>query len=356
MIPQIRLLNQHIDRPHFRKPDEVVAWLGAVQAQDYRAALWAIGLRTSGATESLVEKALADGSIVRTWPMRRTLHIVPAPDVRWMLKLLSPRMIGRSSARNRQLHLDDATFNRSARILTRALRGGRQFTREEMYRVLEGAHIATANQRGIHILSRLAQDGILCFGPRRESQHTFVLLDEWVPRGRTLEREEALAELSHRFFRSHGPATVQDFSWWSGLSPGDARAGLDLIKFRLTGERANGFEYWTTESAGSSGEEQISLLPAFDEYLVGYRNRADVIRPKDARRINAGGGMLSPAIILRGKVAGTWKRIITKAGVQIDTSPFSKFGRSEQGDLADAAGRYGDFLGLKLITKGKRHE
>ncbi len=229
-------------------------------------------------------------------------------------------------------------------------------TREETYRVLEGAHISTANQRGIHILSRLAQDGILCFGPRKENQHTFVLLDEWVPRGRNLEREEALAELSFRFFRSHGPATVQDFSWWSGLSIGDARAGLDLIMSRLTSERVNGIQYWTAGSPGFSGEEQISLLPAFDEYLVGYRNRADVIRPKDARRINAGGGMLSPAIILRGNVAGTWRRTITKAGVQIDTSPFGRFGRTEQRELAKAAGRYANFLGVKLITKGKRHE
>lgn len=195
----------------------MVAFFGAVHAQDYRGALWGVGQRVAGATEADVERALAERSIVRTWPMRGTLHFVAPDDVRWMLRLLAPRAIARAAGRHRQLGLDAATFAQSRDRLTAVLAGGNQLTRDAIYAELDRSGISTAGQRGIHILAQLAMEGVICFGARRSKQQTFALLDEWVPSSRMLEGDEALAELAARYFASHGPATLADFAWWSGL-------------------------------------------------------------------------------------------------------------------------------------------
>lgn len=206
-IPDRRLHNQRIAGAGFKRPGEVVAWMGAVQAQDYLGALWALGLRMKTASEQVIEQAIADRTVVRTWPMRGTLHFVAPEDVRWMLALLTPRVIAGRRARYRQLELDQKAFDRSGDVLTRALEGGRQLTRGALFKTLNSAGIATSGQRGIHILARLAQDGLLCFAAREGKQQTFALLEEWVPPARMLDRDEALAELAGRYFTSHGPAT-----------------------------------------------------------------------------------------------------------------------------------------------------
>ena len=176
-----RLANQQIARPTFAHPSEVVAWLGAVQAQDYLGALWAVGLRTPGATEQTIEQALAEKTIVRTWPMRGTIHFVAAADVRWMLELLAPRVVRRTMGRRSELGLDEATIAASAELIADALRGGRQLPRSAIDALLQQAHIATDSSRGLHILGRLAHDRLICFGARAGKQPTFALLDEWVP-------------------------------------------------------------------------------------------------------------------------------------------------------------------------------
>src|SRR5215213_8129694 len=193
-----RVANQHLARPVFDKPSDVVRRMGAVQAQDYLGSLWAVGLRTRGATEGDVESAIADGGIIRTWPMRGTLHFVAAEDVRWMLRVLTRRGVEGSAGRLRkQFDLDEAAFARSRDALARALEGGQRLTRNSTYEALEAARISTGGGRGLHILSRLAQDGFLCFGAREGRQQTFALLDEWSPpAGRALERDAALAELA----------------------------------------------------------------------------------------------------------------------------------------------------------------
>ena len=326
-----------------------MAALGAVQAQDYLGALWAIGLRSPGATETEVEQAIADRSFVRTWPLRGTLHFVPAPDVRWMLALLSPRMIAGSARRSRQLGLDEATFARSAEACARALAGGRQLTRGEIHGVLEDAGIPTAGQRGYHILWRLGQNGLICFGPRLGRQQTFVLLDEWVPGLRSLERDEALATLTIRYFTGHGPATLRDYVWWSGLSAVDARAGLALASGRLAQVTVEGTVYWTAEAAAgaTAPPERVQLLPAFDEYLVGYRDRECLLDPSYAGRVVPGsGGMLVPTLLVDGRVAGTWKRTLTRRAVLVVGRPFAAFGTEETRNFAGAVERYARFLGL----------
>ncbi|HEV7892565.1 MAG TPA: winged helix DNA-binding domain-containing protein [Pyrinomonadaceae bacterium] len=329
--------------------------MGAVQAQDYLGSLWAVGLRTRGAAEGDVESAIADRSIVRTWPMRGTLHFVAAADVRWMLGLLTPRVVARSAGRYRQLELDERTFARSRDVLTRALRGGKRLTRNALYGELEAARIPTGGQRGIHILSRLAQDGLICFAAREGKQHTFALLEEWVPAAESLKRDDALAELARRYFESHGPATLQDFVWWSGLKAADARAGLEAVEPNLLREVVEGRTYWLPSSAdgpaseSKDGPPSALLLPVYDEYTVAYRDRSAVLSRSDAGR--AGNGIFRHVIVIDGRVAGTWARSLGRGSVTITTRPFVKLGRAEARAVATAADRYGKFLGASVILK-----
>jgi hypothetical protein len=318
-----------------------------VQAQDYPAALWAVGLRTRGAVEGDVERAVAERAVVRTWPMRGTLHFVAAADVRWMLELLTPRVLARSAGRYRQLELDAAAFSRARKAFSRALEGGKQLTRAAMYRALESAGVSPAGQRGIHVLSHLSQEGLLCFGAREGKQQTFALLEEWVPRARKLERDEALAELARRYFTSHGPATLKDFVWWSGLTVADARAGREAAGAHLAAETAGGETYWLSPSspAATGAAPAVHLLPVYDEYTVAYRDRSAVLVPEYAERREAGNGIFSPSIVARGQVVGVWKRVLKRGSVVVTPIPFRPLSKAERGGLAAAAERYGAFLG-----------
>lgn len=350
-IVKQRLQNQAITGTRFTTPGEVVAWLGAVQAQDYLGSLWAIGLRMQQSTEAAIEEAIAARTIVRTWPMRGTLHFVAAVDARWMLTLLTPRVIARSAGRFRQLGLSDADIDRSREVCIAVLQGGRQLTRNALYQKLEAAGISTAGQRGVHIIGRLAHEGLLCFGNREGKQHTFALLDEWIPPARQMERDEALAELTRRYFAGHGPATAQDFMWWSGLTAAEVNEGLALVKQQLAQEKIGGKIYWFSPDApiAETGSSEVHLLPGFDEYLVGYKYRSAVLGTHDWQLVNPGNnGMLSPTIIVDGQVAGTWKRTFKNRAAVITPLPFTGLSAEEAEALEQAAQRYGRFLGLQV--------
>jgi hypothetical protein len=349
-IAHQRLRNQCLAGTPFERPDDVVHWFGAVQAQDYLGALWAVGLRLPNATEADIELAIAAKAIVRTWPMRGTLHFVASRDVRWILSLLAPRMIVRSSGRHRQLELSEAVFSRSRKLVSRALQGAGQLTRAEMYQVLEQGRIATTGQRGIHILGHLAQTGLICFGPRRGKQHTFTLFDEWVPPARPVPRDEALGELARRYFTSHGPATLRDFAWWSGLTVQDAKAGIDFAGSQLIQDVFDDTTYWVSDvpHAGKKTKPIGHLLPAFDEYTVGYKDRGAILNPKYAKRLNAGGGMLNPVIVADAEVVGTWKRSLKKDAVVVTADAFSNLPQGKRA-LSAAAKRYGKFLQMPVV-------
>lgn len=351
-VPELvvsRLANQHLTKPSLENPADVVQWLGAVQGQDYRGALWGIGLRTRGATEVDVEKAIASRSIVRTWPMRGTLHFVPATDVRWMLELLTPRVIKRCAGRYRQLELNNQTFARSARVIVRALEGDRQLTRSELYRALEAAKIDVANQRGIHILSHLAQTGLICFGAPRGKQQTLALLDEWVPSTTSVERDEGLAKLAGRYFRSHGPATLQDFAWWSGLTMTDVRNAVELAKDRLVQKKVDDKVYWSHQSQSNLRNKKPTalLLPVYDEYTVAYRDRSAILNPKHLRA--AGNGIFTPAITVDGQIVGRWTCTVKNKSIVITTQNFQKLVPAELAALERAAKRYGAFLATSVV-------
>lgn len=346
-----RLANQRIAPPLFAEPGDVVSWLGALQAQDYAGALWSIGLRMAHATERDVEQAIAERSIVRTWPMRGTLHFVAAQDVRWLLALLAPRTIAQSAGRDRQLALDAATSARSRQVFVEALQGGKQLTRDEMLRALEHAGISTAGQRGYHLLARSAQEGLICFGVRRGKQHTFALLDEWIPPTQPLARDEALAELAGRYVAGHGPATLQDLARWAGLTQAEARIGLEGAGKAVVRETVAGQDYWmpTAPPARPGDVDRVFLLPGFDEYLLGYGDRSAVLDPEFAPRICPGGnGMFSPTVVIGGQVTGTWKRTLKKGAVTIDVTPFRPLTSAETQALNAEADRYGRFLGLPV--------
>jgi winged helix DNA-binding protein len=350
-IARQRLVNQRIDGEKFEKPEEVVRWLGAIQAQDYLQALWAIGLRLQSATVADVERAISDGKIVRTWPMRGTLHFVPPEDARWRLRLSASRILARDGRRLEQLGLDEGIMERCKELFYDALKGHKRLSRPEMMQLLEEAGISTQNQRGYHILWYLSQSGLICPGPMQGKQQTFVLLDEWVPYSRELSREESLAELAKRYFASHGPATVHDLAWWAGLTVTEARSGLEAAKSGLVSEKIDGREYWTTGDApGHTARDgsSIHLLPAFDEYLLGYKDRGAVLAVDDALRVVPGkNGVFFPTIVVDGRVVGTWKRKLKKNSVDITLSPFAHLDDLDVRAI-EAAGSYSDFVGLPL--------
>lgn len=331
-------------------PVGVVRWLGAVQAQDYLGSLWALGLRLRRASEAAVERAVADGEIIRTWPFRGTLHYAAAEDVRWMLGLSAGRTIKRAASRYRQLGLDEATFAKSGRVLARALRDGKQLTRHELAAALNRAGVATDGQRLIHILNRSSLEGLTCYAARRGRQFTFALLDEWAPATKRLGREESLAELAARYFESRGPATLRDFVWWSGLTGADARAGLETAKPRLAREVIDGQTYWLSPSAPGAKQDESPtayLLPAYDEYTVAYKDRGAMLPPSSAGR--AGAGLLNPVVVIDGEAVGNWKRALKKETVVVTPSLFRALSKREKQALAAAAEAYGEFLGLRAV-------
>lgn len=333
-IARIRLASQQIAASRFDDPGALVAHMGAQQAQDHASMLWAIGLRVRGATRASVCEAIAQRRVVRTWMLRGTLHVVAAADVRWMLALLGARNIAGMAGRHRQLELDDKLFATCRKLLAKVLQGSTQ-TRAALFALLEAKGIATAGQRGIHILWRLSQEGLLCFADHIGKQPAFALLDDWVPADASvLGRDEALAELAGRYFSSHGPATVADFAYWSGLTLTDARRGV---------AGAPGLERggtWIMAPGAAGGSGGVHLLPGFDEYLLGYKERSAVLDAEYAGRITPGGnGVFKPMVVSDGRIIGTWQR----GDAGLAPEPFTTFSRAETRALTAAAARYSAF-------------
>ncbi|QBD76670.1 winged helix DNA-binding domain-containing protein [Ktedonosporobacter rubrisoli] len=348
-IAQLRVCGQRIDGEKFQRPEEVVRWLGALQAQDYRQALWAIGLRTQKATVTDIEQAIAERKILRTWPQRGTIHFVPAEDAGWMLQLTAQRVLAADKRRQEQLELDAAILARSKELFLHGLQGGKRLTRSAMMKLLEDAGISTRGQRGYHLLWYMAQSGLICFGPIEEKEQTFVLLNEWVPARRELSREEALAVLAERYFVSRGPATVRDFAWWTGLTLTEARQGLEAIKAGLIREKISEQEYWMardTLSQNANAASIIHLLPGFDEYLLGYRDRSAVLAAEYAQRIVPGNnGIFQPAVVVAGQIVGTWRRRAQKKTNEVLFQPFTLLQVKDE-EISKVVKRYCDFLGL----------
>jgi len=350
-ILRLRLINQLIAESHLTDPADVVRTMGAVQAQDYGQALWAIGLRTKGATRERVVDAIESGAIVRTWPMRGTIHFVAAEDAKWMVTLAGERTLRSAAARHAGLDLNDKTFARAEELIHGALQGGKRLSRPKLMTLLENSGIATHDQRGYHILWTLSLKGVLCIGPMEGKQQTYALLDEWAPHPRHFEHDEALGELAKRYFTSHGPATLTDFATWSGQPQREAAVGLGLAKSHLTSLSHNGNIYWfgrETRNVPSESLHQTYMLAGFEEYLLGYKDRSNVVRPEDAKQFYIN-GIFFPIIVKDGRVVGGWRRTVTAKSIHVRLVEFEAPSQQDMQAIRAAASRYGDFMGLPLV-------
>ena len=351
-IARRRLGNQRISKTAFTRPEQVVKWLGAVQAQDYAAAKWAVGLRAHGLTDSGLDQALADGTLLRTHVMRPTWHFVSPEDIRWLLALTAPRVHAANAYPYRTLELDPATFLKSNAALARALRDGKQLTRDELASALQRAGIDASGLRLNYLIMHAELDGVICSGARRGKQFTYALFEERVPASKPLEHEEALAELARRYFTSREPATEQDFMWWSGLSRADVRRGIELVRRDLAKDTIEGKTYWFAASTQSARDplQSVYLLPNLDEYVVGYTDRSAIFDSSRADQLDARSSPLfQHTIVVHGQIAGTWKRTLGKDSVTVEAHPFAQWEDTESRAIELAAQRYGEFLELPSV-------
>jgi len=337
-VALLRLAALRLAGPGFGTPAEAVRWLAAVQAQDYPGALTSVALRTRSAGRPEVEAALDAGAVVRSWPMRGTLHFVAAEDLPWMLAVTGARTERGMATRRRQLELTDDVLARGRELAETALSGGRGLVRRELFAVWEAAGIATAEQRGAHLLLHLAQTGVVCLGPVAGGGQRIVLVEEWIREPRGLEREEALAELALRYFRGHGPATVADLARWTKLTLTDARAGLALVRDELETLVADDTEYLMdprTPALLARHRERargVILLPGFDEYMLGYGDRTAALPAEHADAIVPGGnGMFRPTVVSDGQVVGTWR---AEKGGGVAATPFTAFAEGVAEEVA----------------------
>jgi winged helix DNA-binding protein len=326
-----------------------VSWLGAVQAQEFGPAKWALGLRLpETATEATIDRAFDAGRILRTHVMRPTWHFVAAADIRWMLELTKPHVHRVVSHYCSKLGLDPALRTRAAAIFERALER-QSLTRTELSAYLERAGIAATGVPLAMLTIHAELEGIICSGARRGKELTYAQLAARAPRGPAFTRDEALATLTKRYFRSHGPATIRDFVWWSGLRTVDAKRGLEIN--RAQNIIVEGTTYW---NVGKEPEKALSratahLLPIYDEYLVSYRDRQAVpYRPTVIPSQSGGGVRFQHALVIAGQVAGTWRVTRSPERVSIDVTPLKKLTRIERTELGLTAKRYGRFLGMPI--------
>jgi hypothetical protein len=328
--------------------------MGAMQSQDYASGTWSLGLRIAGCTLVEVESAFERGEVIRTWPMRGTIHTIDARDASWLLALTGIRALDASRTRRAQLGLDSSTVERAADILADELAGRRRLTRTEALATLREHGIATDGQRGYHLLGYAAQTGRICIGPQDGKEQTFVQLDTWAPEQRRLDREAALSELTFRFFRSHGPASVRDFAGWSGLTLTDVRAGIGANDGRLAPVHAEGQQLWaSTEIADALWAGDIGPLrsavapPGFDEFILGYKDRDYQVPAGRLPDIVPGGnGVFRATVCIDGQAVGTWTRTRGRHVVRIAYTPFDPPASPAAASRAFAA--YGAFLGLDV--------
>lgn len=347
-IAALRLANQQILNTRFTDPAELVAWMGAVQSQDFAMAKWALGLRLKKATDASVEQAIDAGGIIRTHIMRPTWHFVTKEDARWIMDLTAPHVYKLAGSMYRQLKLDDSVFRITNDLIGKLLADGNELTREEVIAEVNKAGIETDNLRATHIMFQAELDQIICNGTRRGKKFTYALFDKKVPAAAALKREEALAALAKRYFTSHGPATVQDFAWWSGLSLTDSRLGFEAVRREFETASVDGREYlFIAEAELPKVPGRAMLIPAYDEITIGYADRSAAMDDAVARNPDSGGGIFKPVVMVKGKVVAAWRRTEKKDAVNIEIAPLSKMPAAAENSLEAAGTAYARFIGKK---------
>jgi len=347
-----RLYSHQLEQPLYHTPADIVAHLGAVQAQEYAVTKWSLALRSHGLTDDAIEAAMTDGSIIRTHLLRPTWHFVAATDIRWMLALTAPRVDAINGTMYRKLELDDALFARTNAVIEAALQGGVQLTREALGAALKLNGISADGMRLSYIVMRAELDAVVCSGARHGKHFTYALLETRAPQGTPISRDQALATLTLRYFTSHGPATVHDYAGWSGLTIADCTLGIEMNKSQLEHTDSDEKTYWwnPAQVVPDSPPRRAYLLPVYDEYLLAYRDRRASLDPAYADYWMRFGEMFTSTIVIAGRVVGLWRRDLKGRSVVVITlKRFTSFTDEEQILVNDAAQRFADFLNLKLM-------
>ncbi|MBX7159420.1 MAG: winged helix DNA-binding domain-containing protein [Acidimicrobiia bacterium] len=354
-IRRLRLRNQWLAPRPDTSPAQVVTHLGALQSQELWSGEWSIGSRSSSLDATAVHEATLHREILRTWPMRGTIHFVPAVDAGWMLEL------GRTSAfkgverRRDFLGLSEENANAAVDVLREALADGEPVTRTECTRILEDAGVMTDPKHAYHLLWFAAQHGATCIGPQTGKEQTFVALAVWVADLHEMSRDDALEELAFRYFDSHGPAHAKELGRWSALPAADVRRAIELAGERLVAVDTELGEMLVsaavaddlTGGAIDPPSPRVLLLSGFDEYMLGYGDRAAIMTPEQLKLVVPGAnGVFRPTVVDDGTVVGTWKRAVKRARVEIAVTPFASFGARLRKGVEQAAAGYGRFLGL----------
>jgi hypothetical protein len=334
-------------------PAQVLKLLCGVQAQDASAAQLAIRPRSAGLVATDIERArLEDHTIVRTWCMRGTLHLLAAEDLGWLLELLGPIFIRSGERRRKQLGLDEETSHKGVRVIRDLLAKHGPQTRSEIAGELMRQGVPPQGQAAYHLLYMAGLQRIVCLGPDRGSEQTFVLLEDWITPDTLVTAEAAQAELARRYFSAYGPATAEDLAAWSGLPVGQARAACDRIRGQLFEVELEGNHLWMLKSRRAWLEQSpsvdplVRLLPRFDTYLLGYKSRELVVDSHHARRIHPGGGMLRPALLVDGRALGTWSIKSYRRRIEILIEPFQRLDSAILPELENEVADLGRFLEL----------
>jgi Winged helix DNA-binding domain len=351
-----RLVNQHLVTQKLVKGSDVVRLLGAVQAQDYLGAQWALSQRTRGATAAEIETEIDEGGILRTHVLRPTWHFVAPEDIRWMLALTAPRVKGILAHYDRVLEIDKAELRRSHRVLAKALAGGTHLTRTELAAALARARIRVDDgQRLARLVMHAELDGLICNGPRRGKQFTYALLDERVPPARAVRRDEALHDLAARYFTTRGPATTHDFAWWSGLGMTDARSAIHAAESSLQHEVIGERSYWfPPPRAGRLKSPLVRLLSNYDEYFIGHKDRGSIHSRLRASGIAKIPGALSGHVVtIDGQVVGLWERALSASSGVVVLKPLVSITGAGKA-IAREVDRFADFLGVPVHLRTVR--
>ena len=349
-----RLRNQLLVAADRRPPAEIVGWLGAVQAQDFTAAKWGIGLRIVRSHDSEIEQAFNDGAILRAHVLRPTWHFIARQDIRWIVALSAPRVHAANAYYYRQSDLNAKTLAQTSRVLQRSLEGGRACTRAELGECLRRAKVPADGLKLAYVMMHAELDGLVTSGPRHGKQFTYMLLDERAPEAKPLDRCDAVIELARRYFTSHGPATIRDFVWWSGLTVKDAQAALEAVRPTLEREVIDGRTYFSgpRRPGGPARGASAFLLPNYDEYLIAYKDRKPVIDASRAANIVArANGAFAHHLIIGGRLAGSWSRTVRGNEVVVEVAPFDRLTPAQERAVASGAECYGEFLGLPSELK-----
>jgi hypothetical protein len=352
-IVRRRLAAQFLSAAGPLSAGEIVRALGAVQSQDYAGARWALGLRARGLTDADVERAFAEGQILRTHVLRPTWHFVTPDDIRWLLALTAPRVKAALACYDRALELDAAVFRRSHAVLTRALRDGGYLTRTELRPLLERAGVAIrSGQRLAHIMLRAELDAVVCSGPRRGKQFTYALLEERVAPAASPGRDEALGDLTRRYFATRGPATLRDFCWWSGLTMSDAKRGVQIVGSFLQRARVRDDDCWFMEAGIGNARPSAHLLPNYDEYFIGYKDRSAIAqRIGTAAAVTGGNALIAHVVFVNGQLVGGWKRVHRTRNVVVEMTLGARLTGAERDRVAAAARRLSAFLDIPVLLR-----